>query len=204
MKIERMPASREIVIDKELPYQLNEEDIVFLILGDYTIDTLDRTERMIEAIVKEDVPVLLLTVQEPKPSLFSYLHQGLSGIVSKNEFLDWHYLILNAIDQEGVYLDQALHGDMVEDIYRKKLRHKAIQRLVFRPDDVDVSLTKNEKQVLQLILDGHNNRRIAEIMFLAPSTVSTTISHLLKKIGANDRTDAMVKLIKNGWVDAVR
>ncbi|SER99902.1 two-component system, NarL family, response regulator DegU [Salisediminibacterium halotolerans] len=58
--------------------------------------------------------------------------------------------------------------------------------------------------MLQHILDGHNNRKIAELLYLAPSTVSTVISHLLKKLDANDRTDAMVKIIRNGWVDALR
>ncbi|ADH98552.1 response regulator transcription factor [Salisediminibacterium selenitireducens] len=203
-RIERTQMSRDIVIDKELPDELSDDTVVFLVLGDYSLESLDEADTLIEKISDKGIHVLLLTIQRPSPSLFPYFNKGLSGMLSKRELFDYYPFVFIGLEKEGVYLEQDLHMDLVEVLYRKKLRHQPIRRLVFRSDDIDVHLTKNEKQVLQLVLDGHNNRKIAELMFLAPSTVSTTISHLLKKLGANDRTDAMVQLIKRGWVDAVR
>ncbi|NTW36007.1 MAG: response regulator transcription factor, partial [Syntrophobacteraceae bacterium] len=47
-------------------------------------------------------------------------------------------------------------------------------------------LSVRERQVLQLIVEGHSNTETAEMLFLSPKTVETYRSHLMQKLGIGD------------------
>ncbi|GGD12583.1 helix-turn-helix domain-containing protein [Hyunsoonleella pacifica] len=48
-------------------------------------------------------------------------------------------------------------------------------------------LTKQEQNILDLILEGHTNKEIAETLFVSVSTVKTHVNNLYKKLGVNSR-----------------
>ncbi|PYZ92789.1 hypothetical protein CR194_14140 [Salipaludibacillus keqinensis] len=197
-------SDKEVIIEKSFPTDLDKIRYVFFLIDDFHIDSFNWLESMLAEVKDRNTYRMIMTKAAPTRSLFQFFAQELSGIVSLDYFLQQSDRVLETLDEYGVFLEQSLHCDLVTELHRKKLKDRPIKRLVLRTEDVQYILTENEKKVLQNILDGHNNRKIAEIMFLAPSTISTVISHLLKKLGANDRTDAMVQIIRRGWVDAVR
>jgi DNA-binding NarL/FixJ family response regulator len=53
-------------------------------------------------------------------------------------------------------------------------------------------LTAREREILQLLVEGKSNTKIAELLFLSPKTVETYRSHLMQKLGIND-LPALVK-----------
>ncbi|MFC4736959.1 response regulator transcription factor [Bacillus daqingensis] len=198
---ETLPGERVIVEQGDVQ-SFDDASHVFLLIESLTSETTDWIDDVLERT--GDAKVLLVTVGRPSSSLIPYLSNHLSGLLSLHSFYTYGKTIISTVDEFGCYLEQGMHDDLVRHLHEQKLRDRPIKRLVLRQEDVQYQLTKNERAVLQHILDGHNNRKIAELMYLAPSTVSTVISHLLKKLGANDRTDAMVRIIRNGWVDAMR
>ncbi|WP_416147307.1 response regulator transcription factor [Salipaludibacillus sp. HK11] len=198
-------ANKEVIIEKSYPNNVNDVRYIFILIEETKQISIDCLESLLIKRGKEKhTYTLLMTVDSPSKKLLSYFNHNLDGIISLKSFLKGVPHVLKTLDEFGVFLEQNLHSDLIVDIQRKKMKDHPIKQLVLRVEDVENILTRNEKKVLQYILDGHNNRKIAELMFLAPSTVSTVISHLLKKLGANDRTDAMVQIIRRGWVDAVR
>ena len=62
-------------------------------------------------------------------------------------------------------------------------------------------LTKRECEVLQLLTDGQSNRVIGETLYISEKTVKNHVSSILQKMNVNDRTQAVVMAIKNGWVE---
>lgn len=203
-KVQQITDDKDVIIDTTYPSDLDNIRYIFFLIDDYRIDSLRWIESMLEKPTAEDPFVVIMTKERPKRSLFPYLNHEMNGIVSLQFFLREGKRVIDTLEEYHVFLEQTLHTDLVNDIQRKRLKDRPIKRLVLREEEIDFALTSNEKKVLQHILDGHNNRKIAELMFLAPSTVSTVISHLLKKLGANDRTHAMVNIIRRGWVDAIR
>ncbi|UCZ52690.1 LuxR C-terminal-related transcriptional regulator [Bacillus shivajii] len=150
------------------------------------------------------IPILLVYTDGEDKNLFTYLNHPISGIASLT-FVEEHFqMITKELESHHVFIEPAFHRELVLEIERKKQKDKPIDKLVLKRSELKGVLTENEQNVLQLILDGFNNRTIAEKLFLAPSTVSTIISHLLRKIGANDRTEAIILAIREGWVDAYR
>jgi non-specific serine/threonine protein kinase len=56
----------------------------------------------------------------------------------------------------------------------------------------ELSLTKREHEVTELIAGGLTNRQIAEQLFIAQRTVDTHVGHILAKLGCSNRSQAAV------------
>jgi DNA-binding NarL/FixJ family response regulator len=59
-------------------------------------------------------------------------------------------------------------------------------------------LTARELEVLRLIRDGYRNKQIADRLAIAETTVNFHIKNLVDKLGANDRTHAVIIAIRRG------
>lgn len=61
-------------------------------------------------------------------------------------------------------------------------------------------LTARELEVLQLIVDGHNNPTIAGKLHITMGTVKTHVRNILKKPYVSDRTQAAIRALRSGLV----
>jgi DNA-binding NarL/FixJ family response regulator len=61
-------------------------------------------------------------------------------------------------------------------------------------------LTRREHEVLELIVRGRSNKRIALELGISEKTVKTHVGHLLAKLGVSDRTQAALLAVQHGLV----
>src|SRR5216683_5729348 len=64
----------------------------------------------------------------------------------------------------------------------------------------DESLTPREIDVLRHIAGGNRNREIAERLFISEETVKVHIKHIMDKLGASDRTQAVAIAVRRGII----
>jgi len=64
------------------------------------------------------------------------------------------------------------------------------------------ALSLRELEILQLMSSGRTNAEIAEALVVSPRTVSTHVSSILRKLGANRRTEAVDLARRAGLLDA--
>ncbi|MBN1438353.1 MAG: hypothetical protein JW929_03000 [Anaerolineales bacterium] len=64
-----------------------------------------------------------------------------------------------------------------------------------------LSLSGREMEVLRLLARGNSNREIAERLVITVGTVKTHINHILEKIGAGNRTEAVARARERGILD---
>jgi DNA-binding NarL/FixJ family response regulator len=62
------------------------------------------------------------------------------------------------------------------------------------------SLTAREIEVLRRIAEGNRNRDIAETLFISEETVKVHVKHIMDKLGANDRTQAIAIAVRRGII----
>ena len=62
------------------------------------------------------------------------------------------------------------------------------------------NLTPRETEVLAQIAEGNRNRDIAERLFISEETVKVHIKHIMDKLGASDRTQAVAIAIRRGII----
>jgi DNA-binding NarL/FixJ family response regulator len=133
-----------------------------------------------------DIRVVVLTSYDDDDEVFGVLSAGASGYLMKDSSPE-------AIVQT---LRGVLDGNMVLD--------SAIARRVIdaggSPRVDDPGLSDRELDVLALMARGYNNRRIAQELWISEPTVKTHVSHILRKLGQADRTQAVVDAIKRGLV----
>jgi len=92
----------------------------------------------------------------------------------------------------------------------KQVRHVAAGGRSLSPESaeklthyiVSEKLSERELQVLGLISQGKSNKEIAGLLFISEDTVKMHVKNTLRKLRANDRTQAVVIAIQRGLLDA--
>jgi DNA-binding NarL/FixJ family response regulator len=64
----------------------------------------------------------------------------------------------------------------------------------------DEALTAREVEVLRHVAGGNRNRDIAERLFISEETVKVHIRHIMEKLGASDRTQAVAIAVQRGII----
>lgn len=64
----------------------------------------------------------------------------------------------------------------------------------------DEALTGREVEILQQIAEGNRNKDIADRLFISEGTVKVHIKHIMEKLGANDRTQAITIAVRRGII----
>ncbi len=104
------------------------------------------------------------------------------------------------------YLMKNISGDELANAIRKAhdgqttLSPEAAQILIratIRPPKVGHDLTEREIDVLTLMIEGLNNREIAERLVISPSTVKNHVSSILSKLNTTSRTQAVALAVEN-------
>ena len=62
------------------------------------------------------------------------------------------------------------------------------------------TLSKREVDVLQKIAGGNRNGDIAALLFISEETVKVHVKHIMEKLGANDRTEAVAIALRRGII----
>jgi two-component system, NarL family, response regulator len=157
--------------------------------------------------------------QPPDVTLIDLRMPRLDGVevirVLRREFPGSRFLVLTTYDSESDVtraLQAGASGYLLKGANRTTLRD-AIRlvhagRRFIPPEIADrvlpgaaaSELTEREVEVLRRIAEGLGNREIAEQLGISESTVKTHVNHLLEKLGATDRTKALVLALKRGLV----
>jgi DNA-binding NarL/FixJ family response regulator len=64
-----------------------------------------------------------------------------------------------------------------------------------------ISLTPREKDVFRLVMTGKRNKEIAEKLCITVGVVEGHVTHILRKLGAASRTEAVYIATKNGTIN---
>src|SRR5919202_533680 len=94
---------------------------------------------------------------------------------------------------------------------RSWARRKAFERAVFQPLGLlesqsngnrnDADLSKRELTILQALQSGLSNKQIAKELFLAEQTVKFHLTNIYRKLGVNNRTEAVRYAYEHGLVE---
>ncbi|WP_430593108.1 response regulator [Humidisolicoccus flavus] len=135
------------------------------------------------------IPVLVLTTFDDDEFVLRALQAGAKGYLLK--------------DVSVTQLADAIHTLAAgQSLVQPSITDQLLRAIRSRPDREQASqpatLTEREHEVLRLMAEGYSNRQIAAALFLAEGTVKNHVSVILQKIGASDRTNAVLRALRNG------
>jgi DNA-binding NarL/FixJ family response regulator len=103
----------------------------------------------------------------------------------------------------GYMLKSVPPQEMVDTIRRVHAGHKCISPEIaagLAEHMSDDDLSGREVDVLRNVATGNRNRDIAEKLFIAEETVKVHLKHILRKLGASDRTQAVAIGVRRGII----
>ncbi len=179
-----------------------------IVLMDITMpgmDGLQATRRLKELF--PECTVLALTVHQDKQYLMEMLRAGASGYVTKQSASEELVAAIHAVASGNVYLQPALAHWLLED-YQRLARQVGLERSEPGPrtdmtEEAPVSLdtlSARERQVLELVAQGLNNREISTRLELSPKTVARHRERLMGKLKMHSRTELVKFAIRTGLI----
>jgi DNA-binding NarL/FixJ family response regulator len=90
--------------------------------------------------------------------------------------------------------------DAIRQVHAGKKRVPANVAASLAEHFSDEALTLREIDVLKHIAGGNRNRDIAERLFISEETVKVHIKHIMEKLGASDRTQAVAIAVRRGII----
>lgn len=134
-----------------------------------------------------ETKVLVLTSFDEDEELFGVLAAGASGYLLKDTRPERIVHAIRAVSDGQAVFDSAVASRIITG----------------RPqgnDDLDEPLSEREMEVLQLMAKGMSNKEIGRSLWIGETTVKTHVSHILRKLGQADRTQAVLAAVKAGLV----
>jgi two-component system, NarL family, response regulator DegU len=186
---------------RELPVNTESNDVVFYLINGKEDGEFERLTEMRE---KTGCKIYLIKAGKTCRKCLPYLSFPFDGLFSITFLEENTHLILETIYSNLPVLEPSLHKNLAFEIDQKKSRKTPIKKFLLKRELAGSLLKENELNVLQLLLEGKTTNEIAVELYFSPSTVSATISGILKKMQVNDRTQATVQAIRNRWVESLR
>jgi DNA-binding NarL/FixJ family response regulator len=90
--------------------------------------------------------------------------------------------------------------DVIRQVHAGKKRIPAEIASQLAEHMSDENLTEREVEVLKQVADGNRNRDIARNLFISEETVKVHIKHIMEKLGATDRTQAVAIGVRRGII----
>jgi DNA-binding NarL/FixJ family response regulator len=137
--------------------------------------------------------VLVVSVSDSEADVIAALHAGARGYVLKDGPVEDVVAGIAAVS-EG----ESLFSPRVGAMHLRRMRRLEEEEEVTR--DVHVRLSKHERDVLRLVVEGRSNQRIGEGLSLDARTARKHVSHLLEKLGVDNRVQAAVRAAREGLV----
>jgi len=136
--------------------------------------------------------IIILTVYEDEPHIFSAIKAGAMGYLLKDVSIDE---LIEAIRR--VYKGEAL---IQPKIATKILKEFALldKRKIKDGDKFYNDLTEREKEILRLIALGGTNKEIATKLGISEKTVKNHISNIFQTLHVNNRTQAAIYALEKG------
>jgi DNA-binding NarL/FixJ family response regulator len=156
-----------------------------LVLMDINMPGLDGVETTRRALSKfPDLNILVLSMYGDVEYYNTMIDLGVKGFILKDIDNDELADAIRKVYHGGNYFSQ--------ELLLRLIKHK--------PGDSGIDLTKREKEVLELICQGHSNQQISEELFISQRTVERHRSSLLFKTDSKNSISLVVYAIKNGLV----
>ena len=146
--------------------------------------------------------VIILSIHDDENYVSHALKSGAQGYLLKE--MDGETLVeaIKIVANGGCYLHPKVTKNLLIE-YRRLSQESMNTEKVETSLEVQLPLqllTRRECEVLQLLADGMSNRAIGEHIYISEKTVKNHVSNILQKMEVNDRTQAVIVAIKNGWV----
>jgi DNA-binding NarL/FixJ family response regulator len=156
-------------------------DVVIMDLRMPDMDGLEATEMILSKT--PDIAVLIFTAYGERSLMQRGLESGARGYILKETP---HETLIRAVEKVAggdTFVDPALMAEFIAGKGQMEV------------------LTPREREILQLLADGMSNVDVAAKLFISQETVKSHVRHILAKLEADTRTQAVAIALREAMID---
>jgi DNA-binding NarL/FixJ family response regulator len=158
------------------------------------LETTQRIRREYPAIA-----VIAMAQDEDEESLFASIKAGAAAFVIKDISPDDLIHVIRRVSQgEFLINDKVFSKPAVASRVLKEFRELAVYGQEAQP--IFAPLSPREVEILDNIAQGMTNKQVAYALSISEQTVKNHMSSILRKLAVNDRTQAVVYAMRQGWI----
>jgi DNA-binding NarL/FixJ family response regulator len=177
-------ASGEEAVERAAQLQ---PDVVLMDLQMPNVNGIEATRRILQ--VSPSIRVLVVTLFEDDDSVFMALRAGARGYVLKDADEEEMVLSIRAVGKGEAIFSPAIAERVLAYFAGPKPS---------APPQVFPTLTDREREILNLIAQGHPNPSIARQLHLSTKTVGNYVSNIFTKLQVADRAQAIIRAREAG------
>jgi DNA-binding NarL/FixJ family response regulator len=172
-------------------------DVILMDLSLPSPGGIEATQR-----IKRQLPttaIIVLATAEDEDALFDAIKAGAAAFVLKEvDPGDLVAVIRRVASGEYLINDKVFARPAVASRVLKEFRELAIYGQEAQP--IFAPLSPREVEILDNIAQGMTNKQVAYALSISEQTVKNHMSSILRKLSVNDRTQAVVYAMKQGWI----
>jgi len=161
-----------------------------LVLIDIDMPAMDGIRATRELVARDPgLPIIILTVSMLERDLYAGMAAGAVGFLNKNISPGSLVRTLRDFQASGsLPMSRVMAGKVITHL---RQQHAELSAGSAREAE---NLSARERKILTEIAAGARDREIARTLFVAETTIKTHVRHILRKLGARNRTEAVARM----------
>jgi two-component system response regulator NreC len=168
----------------------HEPDVAILDIGMPLLNGIEATRQIAKRA--PTVRVLILSMHSDEAYITQALQAGAKGYLLKDSADTDLIRGVTDVAAGKSFFSPAVAKVMLDDY----VRHLADKGIVDRYD----ALSEREREIFQLVAEGHSNKAIAELLSISPATVETHRAHILQKLDLHNTAEVVLYAVRRGVI----
>lgn len=165
-------------------------DVIILDIGMPLLNGIEATRQIVRRL--PSIGVLILSMHADEAYITQALQAGARGYLLKDSADTDLIRAVGAVAAGKSFFSPAVATVMLDDY----VRHLADKGIVDRYD----SLSEREREIFQLVAEGHSNKEIADLLSVSPATVETHRAHVLQKLDVHNTAELVLYAVRRGVI----
>ena len=182
-------------------------DIILMDVRMPVMDGLEATRKILQQKTNENTKIIILTTFDLDEYVMAAIHAGASGFLLKDTEPETLLNSIRTVYQGNAIIAPTATKRLIETMIQQDITTNSVlntatpaSHIANNTNSAIPELTDREREVLVEIAHGLSNQEIADKLFISLTTVKTHVAHILGKINARDRVQAVVFAYENGLV----
>lgn len=163
-------------------------------IADGALNTVRDLSHLLHPALLDDLGlnVLILSMHADEAYITQSLQAGAKGYLLKDSADDDLIHAVSAVASGKSFFSPVVASVMLDDYVRRLADRGIVDRYE--------SLSEREREIFQLVAEGHSNKEIADLLSVSPSTVETHRAHILEKLDVHNTAELVLYAVRKGVI----
>jgi two-component system, NarL family, response regulator LiaR len=184
-------------------------DVAVVDVGLPDIDGIEMIQRLKKDNPDSNTRILMLTMHDSEKAVLAAFAAGADSYCTKEIETQDLIAAIRETRAGNSWIDPSIASLVLSQVKPKaavgeSFNSKTVEIRAVDPEYEQIieayPLTERELEILECIVAGCSNAKIAEQLFVTVGTVKTHVRNILNKLGASDRTQAAVRALRSGLI----